>query len=331
MSKRKRRLESTAIGVVGLVLVFVGLNVQHPALLGYGLEHLGVVLVVGLFIKIAIEEASQREFLGVVNEQVKMQIQATTAEVARKSIEPLEADIKRLATNLTFRIANLFNEDLRKELDRTILNPTFVRPQYTLNLKLKPLSPNNDLEPGLLNVVVGISYEIKNVSSDPAEYSVQSWVDDVIPKPSGICCYTGVAYGGKKSGLRAYDIKALEKSKEIVHGNGVVSLKLRPETINPACSLFVEIEAAQLMRTEDHFVWNLIGLTERLDVVVELEGGLTFDKFDVFPRELHHLGPDAFRAKIKPESDVRMTMSIDQVLLPYQGIELRWAPRAGAS
>ncbi len=90
--------------------------------------------------------------------------------------------------------------------------------------------------------------------------------------------------------------------------------------------LQVLIEGVQIMRAEDHLVWNLVTITGKLDIEIILEGGLTFDKLGVFPRAMHHIKHEEFLGTCVPKPPNARVYKIEHVLLPYQGIEIRWAP-----
>jgi hypothetical protein len=334
---RTQKFSSLLILLGGLVLVFATawLNRLVPEQsrflepLIYGLEHLGVVVVVAMVVRGTLERASQLEFVKVVNDRVKAQIEASistsVSTIAEKSIKPLEASIRKLTEGLTYKITTLFDEPLQEMLRNSVLNPPFIRPKYTLHLKLSPLDGN----PDLLEVFVGLSYEVRNVTTETAKYSIESWLDDVVQVPGVTDIkrshFTLVAYG-EKDPPRPFDIPALKREGCIEQGCGVTSIQVKDVEVEPNCSLYVVLEGEQLMRRQDHFVWNLITLTKRLDIIVELLGGLTVNNFDVFPREMHHIGHDTFRAN-QQWVDNTLTMTIDQVLLPYQGVEIRWSPR----
>jgi hypothetical protein len=325
-----------SIFVFGILLLFGAGWVSHFALplgqdfaagLGYGLEHLGVVLVVAMLLRATLEAKAQLEFVNLVNEQVRKQIAASTREVEESSIKPLDEHIQKLTKGLTYTISSLFDEPLQKELEKSVFNPKFSRPEYTLRLKLSPLTGAKDAHSDLLEVILDTSYQVKNVAKDAAEYTITFWIDDVIQSASNQCRFTRVAYGDHEH-PHGVDIDELKKNKEIVTEDGVLSLKLKAGSVKPGTSVYVDIQAVQLMRTRDHFVWNLAGLTQKLNIIVELLDGLTFDNFNVYPREMHHLDHAAFLQTAQRPDNHTLKMQIDQVLLPFQGVEIRWFPRS---
>ena len=117
----------------------------------------------------------------------------------------------------------------------------------------------------------------------------------------------------------------MKKKGAIYREEHVIQLKCETPPIKPKESLRVKIDGMQIMRMEDHFVWNLTTITEEFSISIELLGGLTFDQFEVRPRAMHH------RSEVlkppTPQTPTGWKLKIEQTILPYQGIEIRWAPR----
>jgi hypothetical protein len=67
-------------------------------------------------------------------------------------------------------------------------------------------------------------------------------------------------------------------------------------------------------------------LTKGFGVSIGFAGGFSRADFQVDARELHHIGREAFRDTFKEEKNV-LSWRINQVLLPYQGVEIWWSPR----
>jgi len=185
---------------------------------------------------------------------------------------------------------------------------------------------------------------VKNVSDVEREYSIASWLDDIIKlernrdnhRPGFTHIEVGPKISNKPSRTFSLNIPELEehgathKNEEkgaIDREEGVINLQLRTGPIKPNEIWYVRIDGTQIMRTEDHFVWNLITLTQKLDIFIELSGGLTFDQLSVYPREMHHIGHKAFLDTRDNSTPNTWKMKIDHVLLPFQGVEIRWAPK----
>jgi hypothetical protein len=362
-----------AIVLIGLVLVFLAepflqwINLHlsdKPRLhdlakaLDYGAEHLGVVFVVAIFVRVIIERASEREFLKLINVEVKNQIEKTSEDISSQSLTPLRTsidDVKRqvntslqeitteslkplrgtvenLDKELSFRIRRpgLLDDESRLVLERKVLNPSFIRPKYDLILTLEPLSDNS--HPDLFKVRASTSYTVKNITKESASYQVKAWVDTIYEPPDisarDASQFTFFVCGPEEKkaecDLRPFLIEDLRRLNKIERVEG--GLWLRYDLLIPEDkTYYVNVEATQLNRTTDLFVWNVIALTKTLTVTVKFAGGLNARDFQVNARELHHVEHDTFRETRKEDAD-SISWSIDQVILPYQGIEVWWSP-----
>ncbi|HEV2987889.1 MAG TPA: hypothetical protein VG759_05570 [Candidatus Angelobacter sp.] len=317
---------------------------QHGEWIGYFLEHLGAVLVVGMLVRVAIEEGYQETFLGSVKEEVKKKIQDGIDQISKESLQPitnqllhakedinqLDSSIQQLATALTYKITQNLDQDLRRVLEDGVLNSPFVRPEYSLNLKLQPFSNRDGSPSDILEVSVTTSYKVTNRSDERAKYLCESWLDDDI-RPSGIreSQFTRFVFGkvgsdNKTHFLPVADILALEDDGKIFEHNGALHLKYEIEGIEKGSTYEVIVAGKQLMHRNDIFVWNVVTLTNKIDVTVQLTGGITQKDLDIFPRAIHHAAEQA--AIDKTTDPTKVTMNLHQVFLPYQGVEVRWSP-----
>jgi hypothetical protein len=340
----KGKWVSIAIALIGVLLMLFSKFAEwyveqrwpnHGEWLGYFVEHLGAVLVVGMFIRVAVEEGYQNAFLGSVNELVQQQIRDSIDKTSKEALTPLSSEIKRatsaieqLATGLTYKIIQNLGESLRKVLEEGVLNSPFVRPEYALHLKLEPFASADGPHPDILEVLVITKYKVKNRSDERASYPVNSWLDDVI-RPAGVreSQFTRFSFGhvdttGKTHFVPAADITALEFDGHIFQDHGKLGLKYEIDDIEKDSTYEVIVEGKQLMRDHDVFVWNLVTLTNQVDITVELAGGFKKNDFDIFPRAMHHAEA---QVEINREDPAKITMKLHQVFLPYQGVEVRWS------
>jgi len=306
----------------------------------YGFEHLGVVLVVAWVVRVAIENASQRAFLNVVDSKVREQIKQSIDRFHRESLAPLDVTIKKLDDEFGFRIRKpgLLDKESLEVLKGMVLSPKLIRPEYDLYLTLEPLSEARGMPGGLIKVGSREEYYVRNITNEVQEYHVEAWIDTMF-EPPGIsqidrCDFTRFVWGPEdlrtENDLRPFDLMKMRREGEIKRDHGAVWLKHVLQGGIPAgATYYVEIEASQVMRVTDIFVWNITGLTQRFRVRVGFAGGYTAADFHVDARELHHIGHDAFRDTFKDDSGV-LSWSVNQVLLPYQGVEIWWAPRERA-
>jgi hypothetical protein len=338
---------------------------------GYGIEHLGVVLFVAVVIRVIIEKSQQIQFLRIINSQVSGQVRESIDSVATQSLEPLrqsvteikgqietsishqtteslkplqtaltkvEGSIGRLDEELgyTIRRAGILDDNSQKILKEKVLNPDFIRTDYTLSLTLEPLSTAREKYPDLLRVRTRTFFKLKNVTDEPHEYAITAWVD-TINEPPGLegedrSRFTRFAYDlegrGRDREIPISNVeRSTEKDRKIEGRNGGLWLKyLLDGPIAPHSTYYVEVEAIQVNRKRDVFVWNLTGLTKMFNLTVHFAGGFHGSDFQVDARELHHIEHDDFRNSYKVGADGSVSWSIGQVLLPYQGVELWWNP-----
>jgi hypothetical protein len=336
----KEELGTISIALVGALLILLSIRSQklverswphHGEVAGYLIEHLGAVMIVAVLVRVAIEEGTERKFLWSVNHLVQDEIKKSINKSSVESIQPLKDvidqakhSIEQLATGLTYKIIQNLDPNLRKVLEAYVLNSPFVRPQYTLELTLRPFP--QDLNSDILEVSVRTLYTIKNRTDDRAKYECESWLDDVV-RPSGNsgCKFTWFSFEeldteGEESASFPYDLSVLEREGRIYSGDGTLRLKF-PIMIGKGATYRVTIEGKQLMRRHDVFVWNVVTLTNQIDLTVNLDG-VTLSELDIFPRALHHAAGQAE----KKNHDRGVMMTLHQVFLPYQGVEVRWSP-----
>lgn len=299
----------------GLALLLIGISIHHPEtsseFIALFLEHLGVGLFALTVLKFSIEEATQKEFFNLLRTDVKEQVGTTVISFIRRSQWILNDQV------------------LKKELEDRILLPNFTRPKYNLTLRLEPLENHED---DLLKVWITMDYEVKNISDKSGAYEVGAWLEDVIQlddiPPGSMPGFTSIMIG-----TTPYPIDRLTKGGG-ASGTGTILRKeemfhltdLKTPEIEPDGVVSVTVVGMQIMRKADHFVWNLPTITHKLGLSIKLEGGL-FNQLDVYPREMHHVPHQEFiKTEENPEPNTRKFI-INHVVLPFQGIELRWAPK----
>src|SRR5947207_13359827 len=89
----KKNWGSVVIALIGGLLMLFSKSADwrvekwwphHGEWIGYFVEHLGAVLVVGMFVRVAIEEGYEKAFLGSVNEEVQKQIRKSIDETSKE-------------------------------------------------------------------------------------------------------------------------------------------------------------------------------------------------------------------------------------------------------
>lgn len=313
-SERHRYFSALILGGAGVLMVLVGVKLHHPATISEFvstfLQHLGTGLVAVAFLKFFIEEVAQQQFLTLLRTEVKNQVGTTVISFIRRGSWILN------------------DPRLKQELENSILLPPFTRPYYDLKLKLEPLQDYTDF----LKVWITIEYDVKNVSDTARSYSINAWLDDVI-KLDGFPPESKPGFRTIKIGSDPQIIEPTDGVQKVGTGTieseaGMIQLKnLTTPVIDREKRLNIKVEGMQIMRMADHFVWNLPTITHKLTLSIELAGGLSFDQLDVCPREMHHVSHDEFMKTLDDSQKNVWTFRIDHVLLPFQGVELRWAPK----
>ena len=311
--------------LVGPCLVLVGyiLHDSHQ-LLGPGIEHLGIGLFAIMILRVVIEKAQENEFLKLLRKDVKGEFSNSVNSLKEGVRDQLTSSVISLITRHSWILQD---KPLRDELERSVLAPIFVRPSYNLDLTLA----RSRADTNVLRVDVDISYEVENVSDVDQPYTAECWLDDLISLKSteDVPGFNKVSIGGTDLNIQAMVDRGSSGGAGnglIVRGEHMISLRnlKTPSSIKPGEKVAIIIGGTQLMRTEDHFVWNLPTLTKKLTISIHLKGDLTFELLDLAPREMHHIAHEDFLSSRKWPSSSECTLTIDEVLLPFQGVELRW-------
>lgn len=316
MTSRAKEIRSYVLLIgSGFALLGIGIAIHRPETSGefisLFLEHLGIGLLAVTVLKIFIERAAQEQFFNLLRTDVKEQVGTTVISFFHRSEWILQ------------------NKVLKKELEDSIIVPNFTRPGYNLTLRLEPLENHED---ELLKVWITMDYEVKNISDKSGAYEVGAWLEDVIQLddlPSGSTPgFTSITIGTTPypidkltKGGGASGTGAILRKEEMFHLTDLKTPVIEPQSVVP-----VKVVGMQIMRKADHFVWNLPTITHKLVLSIKLEGGL-FEQLEVYPREMHHVPHEEFiKTEKNPEPNTR-EFSIEHVVLPFQGIELRWAPK----
>ena len=346
---------SIAIGIAGVVLLLLAkyaeesLKVRFPTMgenVVHVMEELGGVLVVGMLVRVALEERYERKFLGSVSHEVKQSID----KVSREAVEPLSKkmesagalialldsrlstasnQIDQLSAALTYKLVQNLQPEFRKVLEDKVLNAPFVRPEFRLIIRLSPHKvPKGSPWKGLVDVHMSTSYTIKNQTESSADFNCIFWLDDMI-RPAGHreCEYTRFAYGkvDKQGVAHMYpsaDLGQLESDGNIILDKSALRLQYNMQDIEVGATYAVVVDGKTVMRPHDVLIWSMATLTNKLDLTILLEGGFTLNDVDVVARALHHAGGDN-----KVISDTEVHFTLNQVFLPYQGVEVRWTKK----
>ena len=312
----------------GVVLAFIGRAVSFVwSALPYLLEHLGVVLIVAGLVRELFEKAHEKEFIGVVNQNLGK----TLNETAEKAFVPVQQQIQTLQANLgiTIQRKGVLDEKSLEELRDSVLNPKFLRTTYTLDLTLEPYPApaiSTHLSDAYVLVTCRTSYKVKNLTDSPKPYEIKGWMevmeDAWFPTWIERTRFTRLAFGPienqEEDRKREFPVVNLQRvSEEALRLNYTLL-----EEIPADKEFFVELEGKQAMRSQDIFIWNMSALTKALIVNVTLAGGLTPENFQVSAREMHH-----HQGMESSTTATSYTWKIINTLLPHQGVQIWWSPK----
>lgn len=226
---------------------------------------------------------------------------------------------REVEEKLTIKIRKVFDDPLLSAPLENVFDPNFVRPWYKLTLTLEPLEGHQDF----LKVSLKNEYVVTNVSGRKREFRVVGWLDDIL-RPNDEAGFRHFKCGSPGKELTELDVKTYEVLQQ-----GRISLeKLTDPPLEHEDSLQVSIEGMQFNRREDLLVFHMVAVTGELDICIKLSGGLTFNELDVYPQPLHHVSHEDFMKTLDVDEKVPNVKKykIAHVLLPYQGVEVRWMP-----
>jgi hypothetical protein len=302
----------------------------------YVLEHLGAVLFVAMLVRLAIEKQTQKEAVrGVkdaVNEEVRKAFVDVNAQIG-KFIKTVDAVNEKLETIQALTGGSLYAGKLtpadKDEIKALFLNPAFFRPSYHLTLHLTPKGQE-------LTVRITADARLQNISNKPQPFKIEAFLDD-FPQPGTISVATASKFHSFEFGpdnpigrdvarRQPFEVSYGENHTFVEAVGNRLRFKYDPQISIPVEEVyFVKMDAEQQMRTSDLFVWNMQVPTEKFHFKVCLEGDLTTDNFTLIARPMHHGQHDNF-APVKEEKK-ELIWQIDNVVLPYQGIQLWWSPK----
>jgi hypothetical protein len=278
-------------------------------------EYLLLLLILALGVILILVSANQKSYWTAVSSELgnALIIAALVGIFVEMSL--FKAAIKRLedvGTQLLGDIKGMVAHTLRKyvptrQMDAMVnqaLDPVFLREEINILITLR-YEPDKQRVKG----TVGLKYYVRNLTSKPQTYMVRLYLDEV--------------FGEKSAGLDAVLVEGKEINLSVLPQGTKISrdsnlLKFEhPVSIPAENRLYVEIGGYQLMDDEDVWPWHLMGVSYSATCTVNYPPALTVWLLTKHPasNETDHetannLG--TVQAKIK------------DIILPYQGFELRW-------
>jgi len=325
---RERRLAAGAI-VAGIVLLFLPylLEPEHPLpgveWLYHLIRDLGIAAIVSAVVAILLEKQSKRAIESHFNDQLQEfqdKIKPGLVKAMYPSLPPeLFALVEESLLKARF-VRNIYRTEV--ELHDFTDDYIKVQPALIRNALTKCKESLVAIRPRDLVVLEMISsYEVENISGGEAQWVVPFQVAAVIEEGCpGQCAITlfkinseaPVIGGGKP---KIYGERPEDDPNALVHTERV--------QIKPGDKGFVKIHAYTLRHATDSEAWLVLMPSEGMTVSVT-------DRNENKAITLTRLAPNPKNdiATVTNGQGADATLEIKQFLLPYQGIEIKWRPRA---
>jgi hypothetical protein len=304
----------------------------------YVLEHLGAVIFVAMLVRLAIERQAQNEVVtrlrNALNQEVAKAFVDVNAQVGlfNTTVAEVNASLKtiQVMTGGSLYAQKLKPAD-RQVITTTFLDPAFFRPSYDLAILLTPK------EEDLIAVEITTDARLQNISNRPQPLKISAFLDNNLMQQGARSVPTASKFhrfefgadtpAGRESAARQPFIVSQEGNEKFVRevGDRLVFAYDPKINIGREEIYFVKMSAEQQMRRSDLFVWTMAMPTEKLHFTVRLAGELTTENFTLIARAMHHGEPDNFEGK--PTGNKEMLWCIENVVLPFQGIQLWWSPK----
>lgn len=209
------------------------------------------------------------------------------------------------------------------ELSRTLVDHIFQashvrREDLRLRISLSnSRDENGNIDDQHIEFTNRIEYKLKNLSSVSRKVNITHSLDRIVN--IGDCHFTEFAF--KKGHDNDFThISDIDNCVQFIEQAAVFNYT--PEKIKPGESLSVQVTSKKIVRKIDLFVFNTYIYTKGFECRVVVDASLPIDVYG----ELLTVNGKSW------EKDNAMANSYewvakDLILLPYQGIELRWYPK----
>jgi hypothetical protein len=217
--------------------------------------------------------------------------------------------VKRIEASADARalVARSLRRYLPKELvdalETQMLDPQFLREEMTVKMSLKPEGQH-------VKGKVWVSYFVRNLSLADQEYRVRFNLDEVFGAHSADL--EGAVVDDKQLAL-----SNLPEGSKLYRESNFLSFEY-PALIPAGKRIPVKLWGVQRMAKTDVWAWHFLVAADSLRVTVNYDSSILWAL--LVP---HH--PVA--EKREPEAPVEpLELTINEIVLPYQGFELRWRP-----
>jgi len=206
-----------------------------------------------------------------------------------------------------------FGRELIDEIKRQILTQSILRKDCHLVVRFDPIQSY----PGLLKVTTELRYYLKNLSTNAQRFELRHSLDDPLGDQSARYNHLRVKRGTDE--IDSLDSAGMEPYVRYENSARVFA---KQYNLGPEDELFVEVQGEKIQRKADQYVWHTYLLVHGFRCTTHLPAGAGIELFhEVLYPEGYVMAPEYVSGKEVREWTIR-----DRVLLPYQGIQLRWVP-----
>jgi hypothetical protein len=194
-------------------------------------------------------------------------------------------------------------------LENQVLNPIFLREEFTIAISL-----NTEGEGGEKYVKgsIAMSYFVKNISTKDQDHVIRCNLDEVLGE--GSACLESVTLDNQPLNLSKLPIGTK------VHRDSNVLKFEHPIRIRQGSGVRVQIVGYQRMAQADLWPWHMLTPSDSMTVTVNNSTDL-----EVLLTLLHPAADEADNQVSHSLWNAQVT--INNIVLPYQGFEVRWWPR----
>lgn len=221
---------------------------------------------------------------------------------------------------MTYGLKKHLPAKLVDTLEKQVLYPAFLREDFSVLITLSHEAPQH------IRGTVQLRYYIKNITSQDQKYTVRVYLDEV--------------FGDNSAALASVTIddRRIDLSKP--HPGSVYqeanTLRFEyPVVIRADERVHVEALGYQLMADADVWPWHLVGVADSLNITVSYPQDLFLWLLPIHPvsadlpafgLETQDASPSAATGSLIPFQITQA--AIKDIILPFQGFEVRWKPKA---
>jgi hypothetical protein len=206
-------------------------------------------------------------------------------------------------------LRNYLPDKLVDALEKQMLDPIFLREEFTISIELQVEEENGEK---CVKGSIALTYFVKNISKKVQNHMVRCNLDEVLGESSA--CLESVTINEKPVNLSDLPI-----GSRIYRESNVLRFE-HSIAISEGDRTHVQIVGYQRMALRDLWPWHMLTPSDSLKVNVNYPRDL-----EVWLAPLHPAAEDGRDLVIKTPWTAQLF--INNIVLPYQGFELRWWPQ----